>query len=214
MVAENPEIPLNDFVTLLIEGGENDDISTFGGTVTALLARVHAGDREAEDSLYRAVIDQLVGKAQKLLCGYRGGCNIVDPEELVAEVFPRLRRVLAGHDVANRQHFFRIACQNFRWKIAEILKARRRELAIEDVPEPIAGGTTVPSLAARRELIGALLREMDELDETQRQVVEYRVLLDMSFREIGELLGQPHTTVKYRFDQIIQRLRDRLPGQG
>ena len=209
---------LIDVLASLTHVSEADDQSAFGGTVTELLARLHAGDRDAEDGLYRVVIDQLVGKARKILRGYKiGREGVVEPEELVAEVFQSLRRVLASHDVKNRQQFFRIACNNFRWKILEMLKRRRygiHEVAAEDVPEPVAGGTSISSRVANADLVASALHEIAQLDETQRQLMECHFYLDMSFREIGELLGQPHTTVRYRYQQIIQRLRDRLPGQG
>ncbi len=209
----NPEAsgePLNDVLASLTDVSDDEHRSNFGGTVTALIAQVHAGDRSAEDGLYCAVIDQLVGKARKILRDYGRVREAVEPEELVAEVFQNLRKVLASHDITNRQHFFRIACKNFRWKIGEILR-RPRQLPHEDLPEQSAGGTGVSSQAAETELKKLLLGEIDLLDDTQRQLIECRFYLDMTFREIGELLGGiPHTTVKYQIDQALRTLHDRL----
>lgn len=203
----------DDLLKSLTDASQTDHREGLAGTITGLLDRVRAGDPNAEDQLYRAVIDQLVQKAARILRWYRVPQKLLEPEDLVGEVFQNLRRVLASHDVANRQHFFRIACRNFRWKILEILERVRRkglELADEILPEPAANETSIPARAANAEAMECLMREIGELDEEQQLVIEYHIFLDMSFRQIADLLDCPHTSVSYSYHQTVKKLPNRL----
>ena len=53
----------------------------------------------------------------------------------------------------------------------------------------------------------ALIAALVELPEEQRSVVHLHVWEDMTFREIGELLGQPTQTIASRYRYALEKLR-------
>lgn len=53
----------------------------------------------------------------------------------------------------------------------------------------------------------ALIAILAELPEEQRSVVHLHVWEDLSFREIGELLGQPTQTIASRYRYALEKLR-------
>lgn len=53
----------------------------------------------------------------------------------------------------------------------------------------------------------ALIAALAELPEEQRSVVHLHVWEEMTFREIGELLGQPTQTIASRYRYALEKLR-------
>jgi RNA polymerase sigma-70 factor (ECF subfamily) len=81
----------------------------------------------------------------------------------------------------------------------------RRELDVEDVPEPAApGGGPEPGRSA------TLAAAMSELGPEQRAVIVLRYLLEYTPGEIAELLELPRGTVNSRLRRGLDRLEEVL----
>ena len=99
------------------------------------------------------------------------------------------------------------------------LDERRRMLRTDDVdgfdgsdrffgqPDPMMDADRI---AGQR----ALERCLGKLPEAMRAQVLMRYLLDLSYVEIGEIVGSSHGTVQVRIARILPRLRRCLRGEG
>ncbi len=77
--------------------------------------------------------------------------------------------------------------------------------------ERLAAGRTSPaSHAHRAEMVGRLVRRIEELEEPLRDVVVQRAIEERTVREIAESLGKPATTVQALFARGLKSLRDEL----
>ncbi len=57
-------------------------------------------------------------------------------------------------------------------------------------------------------------RAIRELPEEQREVVTLKVLADLTFREIGAVMGIPENTAISRYRRALEKLRARLGEDG
>ena len=87
---------------------------------------------------------------------------------------------------------------------------RLREVPLVDEPrgEAASGEQRLDGQARRQ----ALQRAVAGLPEKQRRAVELRVFEDLSFREVGEVLGCSEDAAKMNFHHGLRRLRALLAG--
>lgn len=163
------------------------------GTATLLIRRVKEGDEEAFDRLMGVVYDELKAVAARQLRRERPD-HTLHATALVHEAYIKLvdnTRL----PVQDRAHFLAIAARAMRQILID--HARRRNAGKR------GGGwerTTLSSGHATLEFdpaeLLALDQALEELDERQRQVVEYRFFGGMEETEIAEVLGVSERTVR------------------
>ena len=91
-----------------------------------------------------------------------------------------------------------------------------RELSLPDdsVAEVVIGlvrSQTTPSGAAiRREEASLVRRAMAELKPRDYEIITMRVFDDLSFPDIGRVLGEPENTVSQRYHRALHKLLIRL----
>ena len=121
-------------------------------------------------------------------------------QEVVQELFLKLARDADAVTVARSERavIFTMA-RNL--SLDALRRRQREEKALEawEVEPP----DWFESAADHEALIAALA----ELPEEQRSVVHLHVWEDMTFREIGELLGQPTQTIASRYRYALEKLR-------
>jgi RNA polymerase sigma factor (sigma-70 family) len=137
-----------------------------------------------------------------------------DAEDLTQEVFVQLLRSLpsARTDTPLRPWIFVIA----RNKCLDHLK-RRRAVPFTDLSESDDGEVTVTDeqplpeeLAERADLAEVVQRAISTLPHRYRAVVAMRYSTDLTFAEIGQVLGLPENTVKTHFQRAKAILRTQL----
>jgi RNA polymerase sigma-70 factor, ECF subfamily len=89
---------------------------------------------------------------------------------------------------------------------AHDVRAKRRELLVEEPPDP----ADPRDRFADHELSGELQRALDGLDETYRVAVVLYDVLGCSYAEIAEMTGVPEGTVKSRIFRGRSELAERL----
>ena len=129
-------------------------------------------------------------------------------EDLAQEVFLELYQGLAGiQSAAHLVYWLRRVTVN-RCIDHGRRKLRRRELALEETPEPIAVASPADPLLSER-----LQKSLATLPERQRMVVILRYQEGLGPAEIGELLGMPVNTVKSTLHRSLADLRKSLTGR-
>lgn len=184
-------------------------------TDQALMERLQAtGDREAFDQLLERWDRRVLGFLAKA-CG-----DLEAAEDLRQEVFLRVYRHAKQYDprFAFSTWLFRIASNAAgTWRSKESRPTRflgRRE--------EFEGGTIEPTdrKPDAREQLGLkesrdLVRQaITGLAPRQRELLLMRFDLDMTYREIGEVHGEPETTIKSRIYVLLANLRKDFTRQG
>jgi RNA polymerase sigma-70 factor (ECF subfamily) len=163
------------------------DAADGAGADDRLVARFRAGDREAFDALVR--------RHQAALVRFVRRNAGDDAEDVAQQAFVRAFEQLDGFAgrSAFRTWLFRIGL-NLALNQA---RGRRRQ----PLPPPVSIATTeaVPA-AALRALVGALPHK-------QRLALELRLFDELSFREVGEVLGTSESAAKANFHHALKRLR-------
>ena len=92
-------------------------------------------------------------------------------------------------------------------------KRHRAATPLEDELEP-ATGDTAQQAAETKELQQALQQALDALTPEHRQIFLLRQMRQLSYDEIGRLLGLESGTVKSRLNRAKKQLRQILLQQG
>jgi RNA polymerase sigma-70 factor (ECF subfamily) len=105
----------------------------------------------------------------------------------------------------------------------KLRKQRRWGLLVAENQEwdegwmPVASGSVEADPARnaeRRQLATSVMRALDQLPASQREVLILKEFEGLKFREIAELLGCPESTVKSRMYGGLSELRAALARQG
>jgi RNA polymerase sigma-70 factor (ECF subfamily) len=185
------------------------DDTTFAGSVPAtrvgspdlrLVERIRDGDAEAGR---RFVLDHHRG-IYRYLYRLTGRADLA--EDLTQDTFVEAWRSLRTYEgrAPLRLWLYRIAHRQF----LQALRSRRPLASLEeaaDAPEPRAAEQA--GAVELRAVIGKLPLEM-------REVVVLHYFEGYNCEEIGEILGAPAGTIKYRLFEARARLRRELGGEG
>lgn len=160
------------------------------GEITALLARVRTGDREARDAMLPAVYRDL----EAIAGAYRRRADIsLEPRELVHELYLRIANTAL--DASDRKHFFATAALAMRQLLAD--RARRKRARKRGGELARVTLTELPGEGRGLDLLDIedALRRLEALSPRQARIVELRCLVGLSVAETAEVIGVSERTV-------------------
>jgi RNA polymerase sigma-70 factor (ECF subfamily) len=176
------------------------------GDERALIERVLAGDEGAVAELYarhlplvKSVLIRMVGRA--------------DADDLAQEVFVRALAHLGRfrQDASLKYWISRIAVHCGSRHLRGVRRAERRTLALEAPPGPPTPEDAVMEADERDSARQALAR----LPENDREILELRELLGLTYEEIQERLRVRHLgTVRSRLHKARESLRNAWRALG
>jgi len=164
-----------------------------------------------------AAVSHYQGSLLRYVTRMLGGAGgRTESEDIVQETFIRLHRQMHAHGAGSIEHLttwlFRVA-HNL---VLDALRRRERqetpdpaEVAQEQAADMDALGEII-----RQEARQAVLRELNELDDSCRQVVLLKVVQGMSLRQVAEVVGVSVSTINYRLNQGLGLLAQRLRKAG
>lgn len=160
------------------------------------IRQIQAGDKEGLRQIYEAyaglvysVVYSMVGQKE-------------DAQDLTADFFIRLWE---------RADAYRFGGKHKGWMLTiarnmalDFLRKRKRELLVEELEEKEGGFGDIAE-----EVIGNLsFREaVQGLKPQEREVLDMKILGQMTFQEIGNILKKPQGTVAWLYRQGIGKLR-------
>lgn len=169
----------------------------------------------------REAFEEVVRRWDRRILSFlaKGTGDLEAAEDLRQEVFIRVYRFAASYDprYAFATWLFRIAANAMKtWQTKQV---RRRELLLS--PDPSGALADCPDDAPdQRERLAAtqsgdhVRRLIARLEPEERQVLLLRFEEEMSYREIGEVMGEPETTVKSRIYKLLFQLREQMQRAG
>jgi RNA polymerase sigma factor (TIGR02999 family) len=165
-------------------------------STTQLLLDARAGSREAVDSLFGHLYDELRSIAHHRLRRQRPG-ETLNTTALVHEAYLRLvDQTRVGP--ADRAHFPALASRAMRFALIDYARARgaqKRSGNGDDVPldrVQVAADERAADLVALNEA----LEQLTQVSERLGRLVEYRFFGGLSYEEIAEITSQSVPTLK------------------
>jgi RNA polymerase sigma-70 factor (ECF subfamily) len=176
-------------------------VSTFEPTDEDLLSRVADGDRDAFGDLYRRYARPVLGLALRRL-GDRGRA-----EDATQEAFASVWRGAGSYRPE------RGPAAPWLYAVARHAIADRGRARNEPPAEPTDSPADEPSPADRAEqswVAWRVHRALEELPESEREVIELAYWSGLSQSEVADFLGIPLGTVKTRTRSGLRRLAEEL----
>jgi RNA polymerase sigma factor (TIGR02999 family) len=167
--------------------------------ITALLAELKKGNKQAEEQLIPLVYKELHRLSRHYMRGEKHG-HTLQPSALVNEVYMRL----AGEhnvDWKNRAHFFGTAAHVMRRILVDHARTRdagKRGGAAEKVSLENAFVYT-DGQSWQVVAVHEALNKLAEWDQRQCRIVEMRFFAGLNVEETAEALGLSPTTIKREF---------------
>jgi RNA polymerase sigma-70 factor (ECF subfamily) len=142
-------------------------------------------------------------------------------EDLLQETF---LRVVKGREAYEKQAKFKTWLFTIARNLCVDASRRGKHRRAQSLDAPLDGTEASATLlevtadrraAVDRSVIGKQLGEriqsaVDELVPEQREVFVLREVMDLSFKEIAEIVGCPENTVKSRMRYALEKLREQL----
>lgn len=181
------------------------------GEVTQLIARVKAGDLDAEQPLFTLLYDELYAIAKRGLAR-EAQAHSWQATALVHESYLRLAR-RAGFDFADRQHFLRVAARVMRRLIVDHARANRSQKRGGDrerVPLDAAIAQFEATSGGKLQELDKALRELESHRPSFGRIVELRYFGGCTIDEVADILTLSPPTIARRWDFARAWLRARL----
>jgi RNA polymerase sigma factor (TIGR02999 family) len=182
--------------------------------VTELLRNWSDGDKQAEETLFQVVYNELHRQAARYLRNEQPGLSI-QTTDLIHEAY--LRLINQQHvDWQNRLHFFAIAAKVMRRILVDHVRGRQAakrggsyiRLPLEDAM------AVVPGQDLDFVALDEALNRLAQIDPQQSQIVELRFFSGLSVEETAKLLDVSERTVKRDWNVAKAWLRRELSRGG
>ncbi len=141
--------------------------------------------------------------------------NRQDAEDVTSEFFLKLWQIADTYCFGGRHKRWLVTIA--RNMALDLLKKRKREVLTlnedtgEGVPnEPADNVSTEDTVTEKLSVAEAL----ESLEESEREIVNMRILADMTFKDIAAVLGKPLGTVTWKYRNAIGKLRKTVREEG
>ncbi len=88
------------------------------------------------------------------------------------------------------------------------LKKAKKNISIEDLKEDIIEHETTEDIVLQKEDKLKLFKDIQQLDELSRQIIYLRMVGNLNFIEIGEILGKTPNWARVTFYRAKQKIRE------
>ena len=176
-------------------------IETFKETNEARLVAAAQRDPRAFGRLYALYVQPLFRYLYSRIGGVPEAEDVTAQTFLAAlEAFGRYR-----HDGHFAAWLFSIA----RYKAADYFRQQNKQVPLEDA-ESVAADSDLLQGAIHRERSAALAKLVAALPEEDRDLIRLRYVAELSFSEIGRLLGRSEDAAKKALYRLLARLQSQL----
>lgn len=171
--------------------------------IAGLLSRATRGDERAWRDLVGAYGPRVFALAQSR-------CHNPDvAEEIMQSVFATVAVKVRGGEYSEHGKFeawlFRVAMN----RVRDFARSRKRSGMLFQGSEPIADSTARGEPErTESEQLSALRRALEQLPESDREVIELRHHGDLSFKQIADLLEEPLGTLLARHHRALRKLKE------
>lgn len=127
-----------------------------------------------------------------------------DAEDVTSEFFIRLWDIAGTYRPGRGHRAWMITIAHN--LAVDYLRKRQREDLTAEVPEYLQRGESFPEERLCHKL--SLEQALKVLKDEERQIINLKIMGELTFREIADLLKKPQGTVAWSYRTAIQKLRE------
>ena len=165
----------------------------------ACMKKIKAGDRSALHEIYEKYISYIYSVVFQVVL------NKEDAEDVTSEFFIKLWKLADTYrSGSGHRAWMATIARNM---AIDLLRKNKREILTEDFSD------FIPDNASGDDVEGEVLSDMsfraalDNLKPGEREVVNMKIMGELTFQEIADILKQPLGTVTWRYQNAIKKLR-------
>jgi RNA polymerase sigma-70 factor (ECF subfamily) len=195
------------------------------------IERLHHGENEVRGELLNHAFNRLQGMVKKMKRGFERVGRWEQTDDVVQNASLRLYEALGQVQITDARHFFRLAALQIRRELLDMCRHYYGPRGAganhqTQLRQPAGEKTRPPEIFDRGELSadprkvqewGDFHRHVDELPETEREVVDLLWYHELSQDEAARLLGVSTRHVKrlWRSARLLlhARMQGELPGE-
>jgi RNA polymerase sigma-70 factor (ECF subfamily) len=131
--------------------------------------------------------------------------NKEDAEDVTSEFFIKLWRLSDTYKSGNgHKAWLAMIARNM---ALDLMRKTKREVLVDDFADNMAENATDECIELEVVSDMSLKQALDTLKPSEREVVNLKIMGDMTFREIADILHIPMGTVTWRYQNAIRKLR-------
>ena len=131
-----------------------------------------------------------------------------DSEDITSEFFLKLWKIADTYCFGGKHKRWLVTIA--RNMALDLLKKQKREIPVlDDDSEFSAMNEPADTVSTEDTVTGNMAVEeaLEQLDASEREIVNMKILADMTFREIAAVLGKPMGTVTWKYRNAISKLQ-------
>ena len=131
-----------------------------------------------------------------------------DAEDITSEFFLKLWKIADTYCFGGKHKRWLVTIA--RNMALDLLKKQNRELVtLDDESGSSAGNELADTVSTEDTVTGnmAVAEALEQLDDSEREIVNMKVLADMTFKDIAAVLGKPMGTVTWKYRNAISKLQ-------
>lgn len=165
----------------------------------ACMERMKYGDKNALHEVYEAYIGYIYSVVFQVVS------NREDAEDVTSEFFIKLWRLADTYRGGNgHKAWMATIARNM---AIDLLRKTKREVPTEDFADTMTENASEECI--EQEVISdmSLRQALDTLKPNEREVVNLKIMGDMTFQEIADIMKIPLGTITWRYQNAIKKLR-------
>jgi RNA polymerase sigma factor (sigma-70 family) len=167
-------------------------------------------DARKKPELFALLYDRYVIRVYRYMLHHTG--NDVEAEDLTSQAFLDALKSLPklSLKIPFGAWLFTIA----RRRVADYYRALHPTTSLDETPDlPSSEGDPLKQVI-QTERLYHLERQIAQLEEREREILRLRFSAELSFLEIGMLIGQKENTVKKSFYRLLDRLGSQMESKN
>lgn len=165
----------------------------------ACMERMKSGDKGALHEIYETYLGYIYSIV------FQTVSNREDAEDVTSEFFMKLWRLADTYQGGNGHRTWMATIA--RNMAVDLIRKTKREILTEDFADTKI--ETVSDACVEQEVLSdmTLRQVLDTLKPSEREVVHLKIMGELTFQEIADILKIPLGTVTWRYQSAIKKLR-------
>ena len=165
----------------------------------ACMKRIKAGDKSA----LREVYEEYIGYIYSVV--FQVVLNKDDADDVTSEFFIKLWKLADTYQSRNgHKAWIATIARNM---AIDLLRKSNREVLVEDFADSTSENASPDDVEGDVISDMSLKSALDTLKPAEREIVNMKILGELTFQEIADVLKQPLGTVTWRYQNAIRKLR-------
>lgn len=165
----------------------------------ACMKRMKAGEKEALREVYEAYIGFVYSVVFRVVQSRE------DAEDVTSEFFIKLWKLADSYE-SRKGHraWMGTVARNM---AVDLLRRRKRELLTEDFADSAAEHAGADDVEGDAVAAVSLKQALETLKPGEREIMNLKIMGELTFQEIADVLRQPLGTVTWRYQNALRKLR-------